>query len=169
MAAADSGSEHAMTEEPARTHRESIVVAATPEALYDVVSDITRTGEWSPICTACWWDDQSEAGQVGARFTGHNEQPGRTWETRSRVVAADRPREFAWVVGDDYVRWGYTLEPDAAGTTLTESWQFLPNGIAMFHDKYGDEATAHIEERTDQAHRGIPQTLAAVKRIAESA
>ncbi|MGN6414697.1 SRPBCC family protein [Flexivirga sp.] len=157
-----------MSQEPARAHRESIVVATTPEALYDVVSDITRTGEWSPICTGCWWDDESEAGQVGALFTGHNEQPGRTWETRSRVVAADRPREFAWVVGEDYVRWGYTLEPDDAGTRLTESWQFLPNGIAMFHDKYGDEATAHIEERTDQAHRGIPQTLAAIKRIAES-
>lgn len=158
-----------MTEEPARTYQQSIVIAVTPDALYDVVSDITRTGEWSPVCTACWWDDEREAGQAGARFTGHNEQPGRTWETRSRVVAADRPREFAWVVGDDYVRWGYTLEPTPAGTTLTESWEFLPNGIAMFHDKYGDEAAAQIDERTAQAHDGIPRTLAALKRIAEAA
>ena len=36
---------------------------------------------------------------MGAWFTGRNEVPGRTWETRSKVVAADRGREFAWVVG----------------------------------------------------------------------
>ena len=48
-----------MTETPGRTYEQSIIIEATPEALYDLVSDITRTGEWSPVCTACWWDDPS--------------------------------------------------------------------------------------------------------------
>lgn len=43
-----------MTETPVRTHAQSITIEATPEALYDLVGDITRTGEWSPIRTACW-------------------------------------------------------------------------------------------------------------------
>ncbi len=64
-------------------HEQSIIIEATPETLYDLVSDITRTGEWSPVCTACWWDDPGEAGQIGAWFTGHNELPERT-ATRSR-------------------------------------------------------------------------------------
>ena len=64
-----------MTQTPVRTHEQSIVVEATPEALYDLVSDITRTGEWSPVCTACWWDDPDQAGQVGVWFTGHNQLP----------------------------------------------------------------------------------------------
>lgn len=149
------------------SHRESIRVAERPEVLYDVISDVTRTGEWSPICTACWWDDPQQAGQVGAWFTGHNEQPGRTWETRSRVVAAERGREFAWVVGDGFVRWGFVLAPVADGTELTETWDFLPNGLAMFHDKYGTRAETEIAARTEQAHTGIPQTLAAIKRIVE--
>lgn len=149
------------------SHRESIRVDARPEAVYDVVSDVTRTGEWSPICTACWWDDPREAGQVGAWFTGHNEQPGRTWETRSQVVAAERPREFAWVVGDGFVRWGFLLAPTAEGTELTETWNFLPDGLAMFHDKYGERAETEIATRTEQAHTGIPRTLAAIKRIVE--
>ncbi len=58
-------------------------------------TDITRTGEWSPDCTSCWWDDEFGAGQVGAWFTGRNELPNRTWETRSGLVAAERGREFA--------------------------------------------------------------------------
>ncbi len=88
-----------MTQIPVRTHRQSILIEAIPEALYDLVSDITRTGEWSPVCTACWWDDAGEAGQVGAWFTGHNELPERTWQTRSQITAADRGREFTWIVG----------------------------------------------------------------------
>lgn len=149
------------------SHRESIRVAERPEVVYDVVSDVTRTGEWSPVCTACWWDDPRQAGQVGAWFTGHNEQPGRTWETRSRVVAADRGREFVWVVGDGFVRWGFLMAPLGEDTELTETWEFLPRGLAMFHEKYGERAETEIATRTEQAHTGIPQTLAAIKRIVE--
>lgn len=146
---------------------ESVVVAAPPEALYDLVADVTRTGEWSPICRGCWWDEGGSA-RVGAWFTGRNEVPGRTWETRSQVVAADRGREFAWVVGGSYVRWGYTFAAVQGGTELTESWEFLPEGIAMFQDKYGDDAPAQIEDRTRAAYRSIPATLARIKAIAET-
>ncbi|MGH3626469.1 MAG: SRPBCC family protein, partial [Sciscionella sp.] len=53
-------------------HSESIVIASSPETLYDMVSDVTRTGEWSPVCRACWWDDGDTA-RVGAWFTGRNQ------------------------------------------------------------------------------------------------
>ncbi|KQV77328.1 polyketide cyclase [Nocardioides sp. Root122] len=151
----------------ALTHQDSVVVAATPEAVYDLVSDVTRTGEWSPVCASCWWDDVAEAGRVGAWFTGRNQLPERTWETRSQVVAAERGREFAWVVGQGYVRWAFVLAPEDDGTRLIETWEFLPAGQSMFADKYGDRAEAEIENRTRHAHAGIPQTLAAIKRIAE--
>lgn len=157
-----------MNQPSIRHHQESVTVQASPEALYDLVSDITRTGQWSPVCTSCWWDDGVDAGQVGAWFTGRNELPDRSWETRSQVVAAERGREFAWVVGGSLVRWGYTLTPAGAGTTLTESWDFLPEGIAMFEEKYGDGAEIQIADRTRQALDGIPKTLASIKQIAES-
>ncbi len=151
-----------------RSHRESVTVQASAEALYDLVSDITRTGSWSPVCTSCWWDDEAEAGQVGAWFTGRNELPNRIWQTRSQVAVAERCREFAWVVGGRFVRWGFSMAPTEAGTTLTESWEFLPDGIAMFGEKFGDQGDAQIADRTQQALDGIPKTLAAIKRIAES-
>jgi hypothetical protein len=147
-------------------HSASTTVAASPEELYDLVSDVTRTGEWSPICQECWWDEGA-SGQVGDGFTGRNATPERTWETRSRVVVADRGREFAWEVGAGYVRWGYTMAPTDGGTELTEHWEFLPGGLAMFAERYGERADQQIAERTRQAHEGIPVTLAAIKRIAE--
>lgn len=146
----------------------SVVVGAPPEAVYDLVSDVPRTGEWSPVCRACRWDDGGGP-RVGAWFTGRNEVPGRTWETRSLVVAADRGREFAWVVGGDLVSWSFSMEPADGGTRLTESWEFLPAGLALFAERYGESADREIADRTRAAHEGIPATLAAIRRIAESA
>lgn len=157
-----------MNQSSIRQYRESVTVKAPADMIYDLVSDITRTGEWSPVCTSCWWDDEDSAGRVGAWFTGRNELPHRSWETRSQVVAAERGREFAWVVGGRFVRWGFALTPSDAGTILSESWEFLPEGIAMFEEKYGDVAAAQIADRTQQALDGIPKTLAAIKQIAES-
>lgn len=152
---------------PDLTHSESVVVAASPEEVYDLVSDVTRTGEWSPVCVACWWDEGA-TGRAGDWFTGRNVTPERTWETRSLVDVADRGREFAWLVGGSRARWGYTLEPVEGGTRLTESWEFLPGGLAFMEERYGADAPAQVQARVRAAHEGIPATLAAIKRIAEA-
>jgi hypothetical protein len=149
------------------THSESVVVAATPEALYDLVSDVTRVGEWSPECRASWWDEGAGA-KTGDWFTGRNESGDNTWETKSQVVAAERGKEFAFQVGGSYVRWGYTFAPVDGGTELTESWAFLPDGIAFFHKTFEADAEGAIEGRIATARSGIRDTLAAIKKIAES-
>lgn len=151
------------------TYHESILIESPAEAIYDMVADVTRTGEWSPVCTSCWWDDPQEGAVVGAWFTGHNESPDRVWETRSEVVAADRGREFAFIVGGTVVRWGYKLTEVEHGTELTESWDLLPGGVTFFEDKFGASAEEELAKRVTAAHTGIPATLAAIKRIAESA
>jgi hypothetical protein len=148
-------------------YSESIVVACPPDVLYDMISDVTRMGEWSPVCRACWWDD-GDGPRPGDWFTGRNEVPERTWETHCQVETADRGREFAFLVGGAWARWGYTFEPVPEGTRLTESWEFRPAGITRFHERYGDDAPAQIEERAEAARTGIPATLAAIKQAAEA-
>ena len=145
----------------------SIVVARSPDDLYAMVSDVTRMGEWSPVCKACWWDEGAGP-TVGAWFSGRNELPERTWEARSEVVAADPGREFAFIVEGKFARWGYTFVPVEGGTEITESWEFLPDGIAMFKEWFGPDAQAEIDNRSEAARSGIPATLAAIKRIAEA-
>jgi hypothetical protein len=146
---------------------DSIVIGRTPEDLYDMVTDVTRMGEWSPICTTCWWDEGATP-EVGSWFNGRNVDGDATWETRSQIVVADRGQEFAYQVGGSLVRWGYAFEPIEGGTKLTESWEFLPDGIALFEKHFGDEAQKQIDSRTQAAHAGIPVTLAAMKRSAET-
>ncbi len=150
------------------TFSDSIHIAVAPDELYALVSDVTRTGEWSPVCRGCWWDEGAGP-HVGAWFTGRNEIPGRAWETRSQVVAAEPGRRFAWEVNNGWVYWGYTLVPEADGTRLTESWEFRPAGIEGFRQNFGEHAEGLISEQVAAATAGIPATLATIKRIAERA
>ena len=148
-------------------HSSWIVVARSPEDLYDMVSDVARMGEWSPVCKECWWGD-GEALRVGAWFHGRNELPDRTWEMPSQVVAADRGREFAFIVGGTVARWGYTFDAVDDGTRITESWELLAGGRAYFDKQFGDDAQAQIDDRAEAARTGIPATLAAIKAAAET-
>jgi hypothetical protein len=149
-------------------HVASLDVTASPEALYDLVTDIARTGEWSPICRACWWKDD-DSPRVGGWFFGRNEADGRAWETESQVAVATPGQEFAWIVGGQYARWGFQfMQCDPQTTTVTESWHLLPAGREMFAARYGVHAEERIGLRALQAREGIPATLAAIKRIAES-
>lgn len=150
-----------------RTHSDSIVIRRAPREVYALIADVTRMGEYSPICRECWWDE-GDGPRVGAHFTGRNVLPERTWETRSEVVAADEDREFAWVVGPGIARWGYTFAAVDGGTEVVESWEFLPTGDAVFEERFGDDAGAQIADRYEKAVQGIPQTLAAIKRAAEA-
>ena len=149
-------------------HQEnSVVVARSTDELYDMVSDVTRMGEWSPVCKACWWDEGSGP-RVGAWFTGRNELPERTWETRSEVVVADRGREFAFVVSATGTRWSYQFREVDGGTLITESWDFPPSAVTVFEQRFGDDAEAQIANRSELARTGIPETLAAIKTAAEA-
>jgi hypothetical protein len=119
------------------------------------------------VCKECWWEGDA-TGAVGDVFVGRNVLPERTWETRCTVIAADHGREFGWLVGDGYVRWLYSMQPEGNGTRLTEAWEFLPNGIQLFRERFPDDSDAQIEARTKMAREGITETLAAMKRLAES-
>lgn len=150
------------------THEASIVVSAPPSVVYSAVSDVTRTGEWSPVCEACWWDEGGGP-WVGSFFTGRNVTPTRTWETRCQVIVADVDQAFGWSVSDGNVHWVYRLEgvEGGASTELTELWVFTEKGQNVFKERFGESAPKEIASRTAAAHAGIPATLAAIKRVIE--
>ena len=142
-------------------------IDASAAVVYSLVSDITRTGEWSVGCRAAEWVEPARTG-VGAQFIGHNESPVRQWDTTCTVVAADPEREFAWEVGDGWSRWSYWLAPTEGGTELTHSWTYLPAGLKFWGAKHGDRAQEQLDIRIAAAEVGMPRTLAAIKEIAEA-
>ncbi|MFT3900739.1 MAG: SRPBCC family protein [Gordonia sp. (in: high G+C Gram-positive bacteria)] len=127
---------------------ESIVVAADPAVVYDVVSHPDRIPEFSPENTRGVVDDPDRAAYAGMTFTGWNRRLGFRWSTRCEVTAADPNRRFEFAVR----RWGFgpvmapvavatwtfTLEPVDGGTRVTETWtddRGWPDGVAAVFDR----------------------------------
>jgi len=146
----------------------TIHVDAPPEKVYDVVTDVTRMGEWSPETHTCVWLDGATGPTVGARFKGSNRNGFARWSTKPRVDAADEGREFAFTVdfaGKDTTKWTYRFEPDGAGTKLTESFEMMrdmPFIVAAF-EKY----LMRVKDRQAELVTGMEQTLARIKAAVE--
>ena len=142
----------------------SIEIRATPEAVYDLVCDLPRMGEWSPEAIGGEWTDGG-TGQVGDWFEGHNRAGDREWTRQSEVVVADRGADFTFVVGGveaNRTWWSYQMSPAGSGTTLRERWWIVNKPPAL-------QATEEqFQARVELTLGSIEATLAAVKSEAES-
>jgi len=108
---------------------EDIVVGAPAEAVYDLVAELTRMGEWSPECQRVEWEDGANGPTAGARFVGHNRGGPfhlMRWSRHGRVLTAEPGREFTFVTeegGRESTLWRYRFEPVESGTRVTESYE----------------------------------------------
>ncbi len=143
----------------------SIEIEATPESVYDLLSDITRMGEWSPEATGGRWLDGG-SGQVGDWFEGTNQSGERQWERSCEVAEASRGQAFTFVVNgvaENCTWWSYEMEPNGSGTTLTERWWVVNKTPAM--QAFTDE---QIQGRIEFTRSMLSDTLASLKRAAEA-
>ncbi|GAC1519546.1 MAG: SRPBCC family protein [Chloroflexota bacterium] len=119
----------------------SVHVDASPDAVWDVIADVTRGGEWSGESCGCEWLDGATRAEPGARFRGRNRRRGWRWNRINEVASADRPRGLVWrtlpsALFRDSTEWRIALEPDAGGTRVSEEMQVLtisrPMEIALY-------------------------------------
>jgi hypothetical protein len=102
-------------------------INAGPGDLYDLISDVSRIGDWSPNADAVHYD-QDAGPWVGAWFSGRNRKGGKEWTTRSQIVAAEPGRRFAFTVGgaqDGIIQWEWLFTAQGTGTTVQQSWRVL--------------------------------------------
>lgn len=148
------------------TKNASIEIDASPAAVYRLVSDLPRMGEWSPEAVGGEWMNDA-SGAAGDWFLGHNRAGEREWSRECEIAVAEPGREFTFVVGGvdaNCTTWSYELEPVASGgTVLTERWWFVNLTPAL------QAATPEqLAARIDSTQGAIEATLAAIKATAEA-
>ena len=111
---------------------------APAAAIWDLVSDVTRIGSYSPETFEAEWLEGATGPVVGAKFRGHvkRNEKGPTYWTICTVTVADPGREFAFGVGTGDTPlnvWSYRLEPAGEGTDVTESFELAPTlGLRLY-------------------------------------
>ena len=111
---------------------------ASPEKIWDLVSDVTKIGLYSPETFEAEWLDGATGPAVGAEFRGHVKRNGKgpIYWTNCTVLESTPGREFAFIAGLGERRlnvWRYKLEPSGAGTDVTESFQLADNLLLNFY------------------------------------
>lgn len=147
------------------TYEASVDIAATPDQVYDMVSDVTRMGEWSPENLGAEWL-RCGAGAKGDWFAGHNKNGEREWTRECEVARADRGRDFTFAVTgveSNCTWWSYEMAASNAGTLLTERWWMVNKTDAM---AAADPDT--YAARIAMTGPMIDTTLAAIKAVAEA-
>ena len=152
---------------PGPVDEASIHIDASPEAVWDLVSDLPRISEWSPECTGVRWLGSPKGPVVGARFLGFNKQGWKRWFTRNVVTDAERGKTFAWLTKDNKTRWAYRFEPSGSGTLVTETRTlparrpFAPKLAIVFF-------LGGLKAHDEHMRENMQQTLARLKAVAET-
>lgn len=151
----------------------TVEIAASPEQVWAICTDLTRFGEWSPENRGGRWLDGASGPSLGARFEGIQEHPARgRWETVCTVTEFDAPRRFAWClgeVGEPGATWSFSLAPSGSGTALTESVRMGPgpSGITDAIAAMPDKEERIIERRLAEYHTGMTAVLEGIRAAAE--
>ena len=133
-------------------------IAASPEAVYAAISDVTRMGEWSEECHTCEWHDGIDGPVIGATFDGHNRNGEHEWSTQGTVIEAEPGRAFAFecsMFDFHFSTWGYRIEPTATGCRVTEWSEDLRPESAMELSKQ----TSGIDDRAARNRQTMSGTL----------
>lgn len=144
---------------------EKIHIDAPPQRVYELISNVTRMGDWSPETYECEWVEGATGPAVGAKFKGRNKQGFIKWSTVPEVKVADPGREFAFATkmrGKDATRWRYVMEPSPdGGTDVTESWEAASSNVAL-------DLFSKLTKRPEKLAAGMRTTLQNLKAAAES-
>ena len=135
-----------------RRGRVDTVVAAPIAAVWDVVTDVTRVGDWSHECRRVDWTDGATRATPGARFRGTNKAGPWTWTRTNEVLVADAPDTFTWrtvptrLFPDSSV-WTIELEQIAGGTRITQSYEVV-KAPPVLSRIYAVVVPSHRDRRT---------------------
>ena len=100
------------------------------DAVWQVVGDVTRTGEWSHECREVHWLGGTPTAAPGARFRGRNRAGWARWGRICEIVTIDEPREIAWQtvptpLFPDSTIWRIRLEPTDGGTRIVQEFEVV--------------------------------------------
>ena len=148
----------------------STVVAASPEDVYALVADVTRTPEFSPEVTSTRWLDAASGPAVGARFEAVNTNAaGKSWKNRPVVTVAEPGREFAFCRTEPFagsITWRYRFEPVAEGTRVLESYE-VERPVTRV-GWFVIEKVFRGGNRREALHAGMRTTLERIRAAAEA-
>jgi hypothetical protein len=134
-------------------------IDATSSTVWRLVSDIRRTGEWSPECVRV-----VPVGKVrkGTWLLGFNRRQRVRWMTVSRILSFEPEREISWKVLTNGAIWTYQLEPVEGGTQVIETRE-TPEGVGGSARAFTRVLVGGQDVHDNELQAGMKQSLERMK------
>ena len=153
-----------MTDTEIESLQESIEIAAPPERVWSLVTDLPRMASWSPQVVTTFL---RRPVRLGTRAVNLNRRGPLLWPTRSKVVRFEPHSDFAFRIKENAVIWSFTLEPTATGTRLTQRRE-TPDGITPVSRALQQGVLGGVGRFSGELREGMRETLARIKADAEA-
>lgn len=133
------------------------VVDADPDAVFAVLTDVNRLGEWNQIITRVLQLPPEMT--PGAEWVVEMHAMGQTWPSRSRIEAIDAGRQFSYRSGSDdgnpsFTVWHWSIDPHPEGTLVSVRWDLNPRTFWRRH------LVVHLRRRA--LAREVPTSIQAL-------
>ena len=152
----------------------AVDVAATPEHLWPLISDITVPVGLSRELQAATWLPPHTGPAPGAMFEGTNQHPVvGTWTVRCHVAVCEPGRAFGWDPGGPeapLAKWCFFLDPVDAATTRLTFWAQMglgPSGLTPAIEADPEREEEIVQGRLDQWRANMQATIEGIKALAE--
>jgi hypothetical protein len=146
-----------------------VEIAAPAEAIYDLVADMPRMGEWSPECERVEWRGGATGPAVGVGFAGHNRIGWHRWSTHGRITTAQRGSVFAFEVRSLFnlpvSLWSYRFEATPSGTCLVTESTTDRRGALI---RTAGRLATGVSDRAQRNRETMATTLDRLRTAAES-
>jgi uncharacterized protein YndB with AHSA1/START domain len=145
--------------------QESVEIAAAPERVWSLITDLPRMASWSPQVVKTFV--RGGTVRLGTRAVNVNRRGPMVWPTRSTVVAFEPHHEFAFRIRDNAAIWAFVLEPTVDGTRLVQERR-TPDGVTPVSLQLQKTVLGGVDRFTGELRDGMRQTLTRIKAEAEA-
>lgn len=145
----------------------SLEIAASPERVWALLTDLSRMPEWSPQCHKMIVRGKDKTLRVGTTTFNINRRGVLFWPTRAKIKEFDAPRRFAFKIAENGTTWSYDLEPTETGTKVTER-RHAPEGVSDVSNFLTKNILGGTEGFEEELEAGMLQTLSRIKAAAEA-
>ncbi len=145
---------------------QSIDIDATPQAVWAVISDLKRMGEWSPQCKKMI----IRGGPVtlGTKTININRRGPLVWPTTSKVVRFTPNEEIGFRITENHTVWSFTITPTDTGVRVTERREAPGGQTTKISSVLVDKIFGGSDNFEEELLLGMSETLGRIKKVAES-
>jgi uncharacterized protein YndB with AHSA1/START domain len=148
-----------------RELRAEATIAAPPDKVWSLVTDVSRMPEWSPELVRMLPLKRGGM-RRGQWYLGINRRKGVVWPTRNVVAVLEAGRSVAWDTTSSGARWIWEVKPAGEGSHVVHR-RPVPERLTLLSAVFATLFLGGVDDHADELETGMAATVQRLKAVAE--